>query len=78
MQMCASDTSCRADQANRLPDQNFLTFLDSNFAQVAVHRHISLTMVEQDRIAIEEVVPGSHDSTRSRCRDWFSIASSDV
>ena len=69
MQVRSGDTTGRADLANHLAGQDSLAFLNAYFTQVTVHRHVALTVIKNDGVAIEKVITGSGNDTREGRRD---------
>ena len=50
--------TCRAHLADWLTRNNGLTIFDANLAQVTIHRHKALTVIDENGIAVEIVITG--------------------
>jgi hypothetical protein len=56
-------TACRSGQADKLAAADHVADLDGYLGQVEIHRYDAQPVVDEDSIAVEEVVFGEHDAT---------------
>ncbi len=78
MQVWPGYSSRRANGSEGLAERHLLSCFDGDFAQVAVHGHKALAMIEQYCVAIEEVVSGRCDNAGPRRGDGRSCVGSDI
>ena len=74
MQVRPCDSTRSADGANGITRYNRLAFLNRDIAEVTIHRHEPLPVIDEYRVAIEEVVSGCGDETFARRANRLTTA----
>src|SRR3546814_17052979 len=75
--MGAGGTPGRADLAEHLASHKLVADLHANFGEMAEHADQPLAVVDENGLAVEEVVTGEYDLAGRRCldRDRKSVVS---
>lgn len=55
-----------------------VSLLHIDTTQMAVHRNQSLAVIQQDGVAVEEIIARRHNFARRRGDDWLSFISGDI
>jgi len=78
MQMRSGHATCRSDRPDRFTHREWLAFFNTDLAQVAVHRNKTLSMIDDDSVAVEEEVAGCSDDSGARRDHWRACVGSDI
>lgn len=78
VQVRARSAPGRAHRAEHLASGEDVAFIDVHFMEVAVHRYQAVSVVYQDRIAVEEEIARDYDLPRGGRNDWRPYASRDI
>ncbi len=78
MQVRPGDTAGGADGADDLAEVNRLPLHDGDLAQMAIHRHETLSVIENHGVAVEKIVAGRRDDAAAWRPNRRSFGSSDV
>lgn len=75
MQMRSGDSARCANSAQDVSRCYRLPFFDFDFAHVAVHRDKALSVIDEYRIAVEEIVARRGDCTGAGRDDGLAVGS---
>ena len=75
MQMRSGDSARCANSAQDVSRCYRLAFFDAYFAHVAVHRDKALSVIDEYRIAVEEIVARRSDCTGAGRDDGLAVGS---
>ena len=67
-----------ADSTQGLASPHHLTFFNRNLTHVAVHGHITLTMIDDDRVAVKKIIARCGHDTVPRRFDRGATGSGDI